>query len=755
LTTESGSPPKTQLFLDVDTPRDQALFQRLTIRFGILAATTSLVGLITAGLGISLTGSINNKMIAFSAALIWIFLGALLAYQSVRPVKWLTGLFLQLFLLIIAAGAALEFFFSVQGSHFVLETLFVRVGAVVLGPSSSPISPVAAALAVLASLAAAIFIRGSGKVERPLWGRHAISILGAVITLVSFTFVLSYAYGNPLLYGTSYIPIAFLSALSAFFIGLTLIAGAGPRAFPIRYMIGNSTRASLLRGFVPLVAAIALVENIMFIGLSSWFDVRDAVLLSTILVVFILATAGVVSRVSGKMGSALDKAEAELVRKNEDLGAMNEELTATQEELRQTNDDLIGHERNLMEKNDELNALNEELTATQEELRQNIDELTRTESGLRESEARLRRFYDSGLIGVIYWNMRGEILDANDKFLEITGYSREDLAKGRINWIHMTPPEFRHLDEASVKELSTTGMNAKPFEKEYFRKDGTRVPILVAGAMLDEAKENGVAFVLDITRRKQVEDELKRQHDDLNAAYEEITATQEELRQNFDELTQREHDLNKALVEKEVLLSEIHHRVKNNLTAFISLLSLEGSTEDSPAGKLLKQDLQNRARSMALVHETLYRTNMYDEVDMGLYLTTLTDQIANSFQTTRSVKTVVDAHGVMLDIPRATPAGLIINELITNSFKYAFPESFDSYEERDASPTITITLSKVDGMYELTFRDNGVGLPPGVDLPTTRTLGLKLVNFLARHQLRAKIDVNVAFGTEFVFRFKE
>ena len=170
--------------------------------------------------------------------------------------------------------------------------------------------------------------------------------------------------------------------------------------------------------------------------------------------------------------------------------------------------------------------------------------------------------------------------------------------------------------------------------------------------------------------------ELRQKNEDLNALNEEHTATQEELRQNLEELTLRDEDLSKALAEKEVLLSEIHHRVKNNLTAFISLLSLEGAYQDTPDGRALRLDLQNRARSMALVHETLYRTHMYNEVDMGVYLANLVDQIANSFKTTiRSVKTVVDAHGIMLDIPRATPAGLIVNELMTNAFKHAFPES--------------------------------------------------------------------------------
>ena len=133
------------------------------------------------------------------------------------------------------------------------------------------------------------------------------------------------------------------------------------------------------------------------------------------------------------------------------------------------------------------------------------------ELGLREKEERLRRLYDSGMIGVIYWNMDGRITDANDKFLEMVGYTREDLQAGRIDWLAMTPPEHRHLDEASVKELRANGVNAAPFEKQYIRKDGTRLPAIVAGAMLDEARADGVAFVLDITAQKKAEEALRRQ----------------------------------------------------------------------------------------------------------------------------------------------------------------------------------------------------------------------------------------------------
>ncbi|MCX5994060.1 MAG: PAS domain S-box protein, partial [Chloroflexi bacterium] len=155
-------------------------------------------------------------------------------------------------------------------------------------------------------------------------------------------------------------------------------------------------------------------------------------------------------------------------------------------------------------------------------LAQDITERKQAEEKLKESESRLHRFYESGLIGVLYWNMNGQIVDANDKFLAIIGYSRDDLANGRINWIDMTPPEYRHLDDDSVVELKATGVNKEPFEKVYIRKDGTRVPILLAGAMLDEERFNGVAFVLDVTERKKAERTIEKQREEYRTIFDAV-----------------------------------------------------------------------------------------------------------------------------------------------------------------------------------------------------------------------------------------
>ena len=422
---------------------------------------------------------------------------------------------------------------------------------------------------------------------------------------------------------------------------------------------------------------------------------------------------------------------------------------------------------------------------------QDITERKKAEEAYRETSEYLENLIDYANAPIIVWDPTFRITRFNRAFERLTGMAAEDVIGQPLYTI--LPIAGRAVSMELIRK-TREGERWETVEIPIQHISGEVRTVLWNSAALYGADgktlESTIAQGQDITDRKIAEEELKRRNEelaaiheelrstnetlllheqeltnkntDLNALNEELTATQEELHQNVEELgnseailRKNEAELKEALVEKEVLLSEIHHRVKNNLAAFISLISLDGTYEASEEGKALKKDLQNRARSMALIHETLYRTRKYSNVDMGVYLTNLVEQIAASYTTIRSVRTVVDAEGTVLDIARATPCGLIINELITNSFKYAFPEPFDCAGKRGEPCTIRISLKKNDGIYLLSVSDNGTGIPPGIDIATTQSLGLKLVNFLARHQLRAKVEVSTSAGSRFEIRFKD
>jgi PAS domain S-box-containing protein len=137
--------------------------------------------------------------------------------------------------------------------------------------------------------------------------------------------------------------------------------------------------------------------------------------------------------------------------------------------------------------------------------------------GLEEREAKIRRLVDSNIIGIFMWNLEGEIIEANEAFLHMLRFSREDLISGRVRWTDLTPAEWRDRDERAVAEIKATGA-LQPFQKEYFRKDGSRIPVMIGGALFEESGSEGVAFVLDLSQQKRAEDERKRAEDALQEA---------------------------------------------------------------------------------------------------------------------------------------------------------------------------------------------------------------------------------------------
>jgi PAS domain S-box-containing protein len=131
-------------------------------------------------------------------------------------------------------------------------------------------------------------------------------------------------------------------------------------------------------------------------------------------------------------------------------------------------------------------------------------ENARLYSDLGEREARIRRLVDSNIVGIVIWDFQGRIIDANQAYLDMVGYAREDLVSGRLRWTELTPAEWRDADERAVAELKATG-TVQPREKEYFHKDGNRVPVLVGATTFGDRQDEGVAFVLDLTERKRAE----------------------------------------------------------------------------------------------------------------------------------------------------------------------------------------------------------------------------------------------------------
>ncbi|MES2356162.1 MAG: EAL domain-containing protein [Pseudomonadota bacterium] len=195
------------------------------------------------------------------------------------------------------------------------------------------------------------------------------------------------------------------------------------------------------------------------------------------------------------------------------LGAQNEQLQReiaireqTETALQHAYDDL---ERRVTERTVELAEANILLKAE-------IAERGQAQEALRERDARIRRLVESNIIGVFFWDVEGRTADANDAFLEIVGYTREDLRSGKIDWISMTPPEYHAIDSKAVEELSVNDSCA-PYEKEFIRKDGNLVPVWVGAAFLEGSKKNAVGFVLDLSERKRAEERIRHiaHHDAL------------------------------------------------------------------------------------------------------------------------------------------------------------------------------------------------------------------------------------------------
>ncbi|MEG4211027.1 PAS domain S-box protein [Microcoleus sp. S13_B4] len=335
---------------------------------------------------------------------------------------------------------------------------------------------------------------------------------------------------------------------------------------------------------------------------------------------------------------------------------------------------------------------------------------------LQESEHKFRSLYEATSDAVMLLDENG-FFDCNPATLKIFACSNKKEFYGKHPSEFSPPFQPNGQDSASLAtQRMDTAMQTGScrFDWVHKRLDGSEFPAeVLLNAMEINAQKFFQAVVRDITDRKRDEEQIKA-----------------------------------SLVEKEVLLQEIHHRVKNNLQVISSLLKLQSRyIEDARVIEMLKES-QNRVRSMALVHEQLYQSKDLSDIDFADYIQNLSHNLFQAYEIQADgIKLEATIAPSSLNIYTAVPCGLIINELVSNSLKYAFTGKTQGKIQID----FTLDNNKV---CVLTVSDSGIGFPPDLDYRKTQTLGLRLVGSLVK-QIRGKIELLETAGTSFKITFSK
>lgn len=392
---------------------------------------------------------------------------------------------------------------------------------------------------------------------------------------------------------------------------------------------------------------------------------------------------------------------------------------------------------------DELQSLAESFNAM-------TDVLKRSRYEIIDAHKYTENIIKSMASSLIVTNPDTSIRTVNKATLEMLGYAEDELLNKSAREV---------IVEDAERGLGLDDLLKKGFLKDiplfYLSKEGKKISVSFSGSVM--YKENGtvqgiVCLAQDITERKEAEEALIRAHDELEIRVAERTFELEKANESLEtEVRDRvaaEELLKVSLHEKEVLLKEIHHRVKNNLQVISSLLFLNSRNIKDKEALSMFQDSQNRVKSIALVHERLYRSKDLGRIDLKEYINLLTGDLATTFGINRElIELQINIQDVTIGIDYAVPCGLIINELISNSLKYAFPNGKSGYIKVEV-------IQDEEGSYILTVADNGIGLPEGIDIKKLNSLGLQLVNNLVR-QLEGKFEFSGQGGTTFKIIFKE
>ncbi len=387
----------------------------------------------------------------------------------------------------------------------------------------------------------------------------------------------------------------------------------------------------------------------------------------------------------------------------------------------------------------------EELHIHQEELRTQNEDLIRAQAEIETTDQKYQDLYNFAPVGFFNFDQAGKILEANLTGAELLGRYRS----------HLIGKPFRvFLDKTSKnlfsKHLRDVLSGNSAIDTIWLAvKDKPSFPAEIVSTPFGSESKQAIfcrSAIKDISQRHQAEKILQAAHQELEQVNQGLKNEIRERQNAEDALREKEELLRASLGEKEVLLKEIHHRVKNNMQVISSLVALQADEMQDAAMHTVLQDVTHRVRSMAMVHEKLYQSVDLARIEFADYAQSLINYLWRAHGTmTSGARLALDLAPVLLPVNAAVPCGLILNELVSNALKHAF-------RGRPGGEVAVSLRNGSQGRVSLCVGDNGTGLPEGFDWRQSRSLGLRLVQMLTR-QLGGMVETGSGPGTRFCVTF--
>jgi PAS domain S-box-containing protein len=377
-------------------------------------------------------------------------------------------------------------------------------------------------------------------------------------------------------------------------------------------------------------------------------------------------------------------------------------------------------------------------------------DITERETGmeaLRRSEMRFRKIFDSKIIGFLFCDSKGNIIEANDFFLDMIGYTREDLAEGRVHWVNMTPPEYAYLDQLALNQIELTG-TSQPFEKEYIRKDGSRIPVLLCAASIDgNNTDKSVAYIMDITERKKAEEEIYLLNETLEMKVKDRTI-----------------QLEFANKELEAFSYSVAHDLRAPLRAihgYTNILLSEYSKDFDKEGKEMMNSILSNSKKMGQLIDALLDFSKMGKKELRTSFVDMTQIAGAALQELKnsllSVTAKITVHPLLPVRADENLIRQVFLNLLSNAIKYSGLTS---------NPEIEINSYCEETEVVYCIKDNGVGfnmkysdklfgvferLHKGTEFEGTG-VGLALVKrIIARHGGRVWANAEMGKGATFYF----